>query len=103
MDSPSDDVQGTDQIASKYVSVKLTTDLSILSASEKKMLPHLFAAADIMNDLFWIQAYGNKEALMATISNPELRRFTEINYGPWDRLNNNAPFLDQHRIKTARC
>ena len=99
MDSPSDDVQGTDQIASKYVSVKLTTDLSILSASEKKMLPHLFAAADIMNDLFWIQAYGNKEALMATISNPELRRFTEINYGPWDRLNNNAPFLDHIELK----
>ena len=99
MDSPSDDVQGTDQIASKYVSVKLTTDLSILSASEKKMLPNLFAAADIMNDLFWIQAYGNKEALMATISNPELRRFTEINYGPWDRLNNNAPFLDHIELK----
>ena len=41
---------------STYIPVKLTTDLSQLTDSEKQMLPHLFAAADVMNELFWIQA-----------------------------------------------
>ena len=82
-----------------YIPVKLTTDISQLTESEREMLPHLFAAADIMNDLFWEQAYGNKKELMATISNPKLRDFAEINYGPWDRLNGDAPFLDNVESK----
>ena len=52
-----------------------------------------------MNDLFWIQAYGNKETLLASIASPQLRKFAEINYGPWDRLNDNAPFLDNVELK----
>tara|TARA_B100000497_G_scaffold1180_1_gene1401 strand:+ start:4727 stop:6250 length:1524 start_codon:yes stop_codon:yes gene_type:complete len=79
--------------------VKLTTDLDALNPNEKDMLPHLFAAADIMNDLFWVQAYGNKETLLASIASPQLRKFAEINYGPWDRLNDNAPFLDNVELK----
>ena len=90
--------EDTDYDATKglttYIPVKLTTDLSQLTASEKAMLPHLFAAADVMNELFWIQAYGDKEQLLQSISNPDLRNFAEINYGPWDRLNNDKPFLD---------
>ena len=77
-----------------YIPVELTTDLSTIEQYEIDMLPHLFAAADIMNDLFWQQSYGDKEALLSTISHPELRNFANINYGPWDRLDGNAPFLD---------
>ena len=79
--------------------VKLTTDLDALSQNEKNILPHLFAAADIMNDLFWVQAYGDKKSLLASIANPKLREFAKINYGPWDRLNDNAPFLDNVELK----
>ena len=75
--------EDTDYDATKglttYIPVKLTTDLSQLTASEKAMLPHLFAAADVMNELFWIQAYGDKEHLLQSISNPDLRNFAEIN------------------------
>lgn len=77
-----------------YIPVKLTTDLSQLTASERAMLPHLLAAADVMNELFWIQSYGEKEPLLNSISHPELRDFAEVNYGPWDRLDNDKPFLD---------
>jgi hypothetical protein len=38
--------------------------------------------------------YGDKEALLAGISDPALRRLVEINYGPWDRLAGNAPFME---------
>ena len=86
---------------SSYIPVKLTTDLSVLSESETQMLPHLFAAAEIMNDLFWKQAYGDRDQLLASISDPKLRDFAIVNYGPWDRLNDNAPFLDNVETKPA--
>jgi hypothetical protein len=84
-----------------YIPVKLTTDLSQLTENEKQMLPHLFAAADVMNELFWIQAYGDKEQLLSSIPNPQLREFARINYGPWDRLDNDKPFLDNVETKPA--
>ncbi len=92
---PTEDINNQDLSSlTTYIPVKLTTDLSQLQDFEKEMLPHLFAAADIMNDLFWEQAYGDKNQLLESISHPELRAFAEINYGPWDRLNSDAPFLD---------
>jgi hypothetical protein len=84
-----------------YDTFKLTTDLSILSAAQKEMLPLLFEAADIMDNLFWKQAWGNKENLLAKIESPYLRRYAEINYGPWDRLNNNQPFIKEIGTKPA--
>jgi len=89
----------TDDGLSTYITVKLTTDLSQLTNSEKAMLPHLFAAAEVMNELFWIQTYGDKTQLLNSISNPDLRNFAEVNYGPWDRLDNDKPFLDNIEIK----
>ena len=89
----------TDDGLSTYIPVKLTTDLSQLSSSEKAMLPHLFAATEVMNELFWIQTYGDKKQLLNSISNPDLRNFAEVNYGPWDRLDNDKPFLDNIEIK----
>lgn len=77
----------------KYVSVKLTSDISLLSVNERKMLPILIEAAGKMNDLFWFEAYGDKEKLFNAISDNEAKEFVKINFGPWDRLNGNAPFV----------
>ena len=77
----------------QYVPVKLTADLSKLSTNQKKMLPFLFQAAEIMDRCFWYQAYGDRDALLASVSNPDATQFTIINYGPWDRLDGNRPFL----------
>lgn len=76
----------------KYTPFQLTTDLSRLSENEKKMLPYLIKAADIMNQLFWYEAYGKKENLLNYLKGDE-RKFAQINYGPWDRLNGNQPFV----------
>ncbi|WAC03484.1 hypothetical protein N7U66_08345 [Lacinutrix neustonica] len=78
----------------KYVSVKLTSDLSALSDKEKEMLPILMEAANKMNDLFWYEAYGDCDALLNSISDETTKTYVKINYGPWDRLNNNKPFID---------
>ena len=78
----------------KYTSVELTADLSGLSENQKLMLPLLIEAADAMDAGFWRQAYGDKEALLSSIEDESVRRFVEINYGPWDRLANNEPFVE---------
>ena len=57
------------------------------------MLVPLIEAARVMDELYWKQAYGDKLALLAKVSDPDTRRYVEINYGPWDRLDGNAPFL----------
>lgn len=79
---------------SKYVSFKLTADVSKLTDNERKMLPLLIKAADKMNDLFWYEAYGDKTELLNSISDEATKEYVKINYGPWDRLDGNKPFVD---------
>ena len=84
---------------SKYVTVTLTADVSKLTDNERKMLPLLIQAADIMNDLFWYESYGDKETLLNSIDDSDTKRFVEINYGPWDRLNGNKSFINEFSDK----
>ncbi|MDH3796688.1 MAG: Zn-dependent hydrolase, partial [Flavobacteriaceae bacterium] len=69
-----------------YKNVKLTADLSSLSENDKKMIPLMIEASQIMDELFWYEAYGKKDSLLLTISDPDTKAFVQINYGPWDRL-----------------
>ena len=79
-----------------YQEVTLNTDLSHLSANQKQMLVLLIDASKIMDDLFWQQAYSqDKKSFLASISDEKVRRFAEINYGPWDRLDGDKAFLSQ--------
>ncbi len=77
----------------KYAKVKLTADISHLSDNQKEMLKLLFKAADIMDDIFWLENVGEKDNFLSSIKDPELRKYAEINYGPWDELNNLEPFI----------
>ncbi len=76
-----------------YEPVRLTADLSRLSERERQMIPLIIDAAEAMDEAFWIQAYGDREALFDSLNDPQARRFAEINYGPWDRLEGNRPFV----------
>ncbi|RZK49083.1 MAG: Zn-dependent hydrolase [Pedobacter sp.] len=76
-----------------YEKVKLTTNINALSPSERKMLPLLIEAAGIMDELFWKQAYPKRDSLLSTIKSENTREFVRINYGPWDRLNGDKPFV----------
>jgi len=77
-----------------YAPVTLSADLGSLTAKEREMVGLFIDAAGIMDELFWQQAYpGDRAALLARIEDPAMRRFVEINYGPWDRLAGNAPFV----------
>lgn len=82
-----------------YIKVKLTADLSGLSQNEKKMIPILIRAARIMDDIFWKQAYGDKEAFLGNITDKDLKQYGLINYGPWDRLDDNKAFIQGVGVK----
>ncbi len=89
------------KLIDKYAEYTLTSDISHLSESELQMLPLLFEAADIMEELFWKENYGDKEELMSKISDPDLQRFACITYGPWDGLDGNKPFVEGFGEKPA--
>jgi len=85
----------------KYTSVRLTSNLDHLSENQKRVIALLIEAGQAMDDAFWIQAYGDRTALMNSIDDADARKFAELNYGPWDRLADNAPFVDGVGAKPA--
>ena len=78
---------------SELAVVKLTTDLSKLSESEKQMIPILIDIAKIMDDIYWLETCGDKQTILERIQDPDLRWFADINYGPWERLGDNKQFI----------
>ncbi len=78
----------------KYVSVPLTADLSSLSENQKKMIPIFIEVAQIMDAIFWKQAYGESSVLLNSLESDLEKEFVKINYGPWDRLAGNTPFIE---------
>ena len=77
-----------------YATVRLTADLSHLSERQRQMIPLLIDASKIMDGLFWQQSFGDRKAFLDGIEDPATRRFAEINYGPWDRLAADRPFIE---------
>lgn len=87
-------IKGFENRLDIYKEVTLTADLSHLTDNQKQMLSLLIDASKIMDDLFWLQAFPqDKESFLASISDEKTRRFAEINYGPWDRLDGDKAFL----------
>jgi hypothetical protein len=77
-----------------YVSVPLTADLSGMDAQDRQMLALLIQACDVMNQIYWQQTWPDREALLAKAADPDTRRLVELNYGPWDLLADDKPFVD---------
>jgi len=89
----SHDTSLANRLTMKYATVRLESDLSQLAATDRAMLPLLIDAAREIDAIFWEEAWGDPEALLASAPDDATRRFLEINYGPWDRLDDNRPFL----------
>jgi hypothetical protein len=77
-----------------YADFTLTADLTYLTEDQREMIGVLIEAANIMDDLFWRQAYGDEyRSFLDSLGVGDEGRFAEINYGPWDRLDGNRPFV----------
>ncbi|MBT8081959.1 MAG: Zn-dependent hydrolase [Gammaproteobacteria bacterium] len=78
-----------------YADFTLTADIGHLSDEQKSMVVLLIEASRIMDDLFWRQSYGDDyKTWLASIGDERTRRFAELNYGPWDALDDDRPFMD---------
>lgn len=84
-----------------YSKVRLETDLSHLSDRQRQMISLLIDAAKITDELFWLQVWGDKRTLLDPIKDPKARQFAFYNYGPWDRLDADKPFLAEHGPRPA--
>lgn len=83
-----------------YKKVKLTTDLSDLSMEEREGIKLLIKAAEMVDIAFRMQA-NVVNIQVDTVTDPEVVQFMQINYGPWDRLDNNKPFVKGAGVKPA--
>jgi hypothetical protein len=77
-----------------YTPVELTTDLATLPDDARRMLPLMIHAAQVMDSLFWMETWGAPDSLPMRHPDPDLREFFHMNYGPWDRLADDRPFMD---------
>jgi len=79
---------------SQWKEIELKADLSELNDNEKEMIRLFLQASDIIDNIFWKQAfYENKDEFLNNISNPDTQLYAKINYGPWDRLDGRNSFM----------
>ena len=57
------------------------------------MIGIFIEVAQIMDEIFWYQAYGDRDELLSKVQSSDEKEYIKINYGPWDRLNNMEPFV----------
>lgn len=77
----------------QYARVPLMVDPSPLTDSERNILPLLIEPTKLMDEAFWIQAYGDRASLLSSISDPGIQQYVLMNYGPWDALRDDEPFV----------
>lgn len=79
--------------ADEYAVVEMNSPLMEgLDSRDRQVLDLLRMAADIMDNLFWQQTFGDRKD-MDTLGDKAMKEFAMINYGPWDRLEDNSPFV----------
>jgi len=72
-----------------------------LSQSDRKALPKLIQAADLMSEIFLRQVSPANVKLREDLKSSEASLFREafhyfqVNFGPWDRLSGNEPFIGE--------
>lgn len=87
----------------EYARVELKSDLvNNLNDKEKELVRIFFLVGEITDNLFWKQTFGDKSQL-DTITDSYAKEFAMIQYGAWDRLDNNKPFLAGYGEKPAVC
>jgi len=83
----------------KYVPFKLTSDISKLSDNQKEMLSKLFEVANIMDQMYKEEVLKDSDLTKSLLLSEDEKKLFEINYGPWNRLDGNKPFIEGEGIK----
>ena len=68
--------------------------------------PHAAAARSMprgrCTTSFWVQVVGPRDSVLSSIADPAARRLADVMVGPWDRLEDDAPFVAGVGPKPAR-
>ena len=90
-----------DQLVDNYALVTVPApDLTGITDNGKEVLRLYRKAADEVDNIYWQQYYGDKQALLESLEDPQARLYAEINYGPWDRIDG-VPFLPEVNPRPA--
>ena len=87
------------QRLAKYTPTEISFDPNVLNDEQKRVLEKLIMAAKHMDNIFWNQAYPGGLAIKEQLeksSDPadkDYLRFLFINFGPFDRQDENRPFI----------
>ena len=86
-----------------YAVVKVDSPLyDALSENDKKIVGLFRQAGEIMDGLFWKQTYGDKAEIEA-LPDGYAKTYAMINYGAWDHLDDNKPFIEGYGEKPLGC
>ena len=83
----------------KFAPTEITFEESLLTAEDRALLNKFISAAQLIDDIFWKQAYPPGPAIKVQLEKSTLPedkdylRFLTINFGPFDRQDENKPFL----------
>ena len=90
-----------DRLVENYAVVKIPApDLSGITDNGKEVLNLYRFAADEVDNIYWKQNFGEKDAFLSTLADPATKLYAEINYGPWDRIDG-KPFVEGYAAKPA--
>jgi hypothetical protein len=84
---------------SKYALVPLRADVTTLPANERQALQQLIIAAQAIDDIYWKQRSADglnlrtKLRQSKSLTDRDLLHYLSINYGPYDKSENDKPFL----------
>ena len=83
------------QKVDEYAVFDLKSDLvKNLSPNEKELVKIFIEIGEVMDEIYWDQFFGNENrAALDTLSDPAVRAFANIQYGAWDRLDSEKPFV----------
>ena len=90
-----------DRLVDNYAVVTIPApDLTGITDNGKEVLKLYRMAADEVDNIYWQQNYGEKDAFLDSLESPSQRLYAEINYGPWDRIDGKS-FVNGYRDKPA--
>ena len=101
------DIQYVKGQIAKLAPVEISVDPSLLNENDKAVLAKLVEAAKLMDEIFLRQVYSRNVAIREALqqgSNPDyptLLTYFTINFGPFDRLNHDEPFINLKHKKPA--
>ena len=83
----------------QFAPVTVSFDSALLDAGQKRVVRRLVEASEVLDTLFRHQVWGENLSYRDALAGAEgpgleaARRYYDIMYGPWDRLEENEPFL----------